>query len=479
MSSRAAGRSCRRLILALFFVVVTATQLSVILNSDRLYWACSDGNNNDNGENTNSDNNSGLDGFSTTSVRRRQGKQQEMQQEEAQRPEVKRGLTLDLEGPTLQGGKGGGAIPFGGSDREFFWYQPKPEKPPFVGWEDDFMWEFKRKHYKGSQQKLADCELSQDHPYDHHYVCEVNAYIPARAPMDPTSQTIPRIIFVSWITRKITVQQYTSIMAVLAHNPEYELVFMVDHEVDQFVCADYPDEAPEFSKLMSGAARTDLWRMMIMYRYGGVYFDFDNTSIGHLPIPANASLVSGRRCYSHLPTKVRGLLEHWSFAIRPRHRLMERAIQIILDNIKDPARIDTKEHTDATVSYTVRLTGPMPFQQALHDLLVEADCRKNDMGHYCNPGALNDPEKFCNYDKFMQVFGGEVHLLGGDMERTSLVKILHEDKNGLPQTYHYDHEDYKPLQKPRGDFCTEVSFNNTQAIESQKWELGIKKKRGK
>jgi len=362
-------------------------------------------------------------------------------------------------------------------DSRFIWSRPQPAEARFLGWEDDYMRKFKTKHYKGPTQKLADCVDQPENPYNHYYLCEINAYIPARMPMDPNSQMIPRVIFVSWITRQITVQQFTSIMAVLAHNPDYELIFMIDDEVDEYVCSNYPHLAPSFSRLKSGASRTDVWRMMVMLQYGGLYFDFDNTSIGHIPIQGNSSLVSGMRCsYTHLPSKAGAVLEHWAFAFQPQHPLIQRTLDIIMKNIDNPERIETEAAIEAEKSYTSRLSGPVPYQQALHDLLEEAECRKDESNSYCP--ALKYPAAFCNSAKFLSLFGN-IDLDDGNMETTYHYKIVKDDDYGLPNRVFYDHPSMRLLAEPRGDLCARENFAKTRADFDEIWRRGIKEKKQK
>ena len=58
-------------------------------------------------------------------------------------------------------------------------------------------------------------------------------------------------------------------------NPEYEYRFSDDNDIIEFLKADFPDYLDGYNKLKYGASKADLWRYLIMYKYGGVYADID------------------------------------------------------------------------------------------------------------------------------------------------------------------------------------------------------------
>lgn len=131
---------------------------------------------------------------------------------------------------------------------DLVWYAPRPLVARLEGWEDGFMWKWKESHYNPAQRLL--CQTSEEGtPYDFDLLCPVPAYVPARLPLPQSSQLIPRVIFISWTTRILGRSVFTSVMTILHHNPEYELIFFDDDDIDRFVCQNYPDIVPHFSKL--------------------------------------------------------------------------------------------------------------------------------------------------------------------------------------------------------------------------------------
>ena len=95
-------------------------------------------------------------------------------------------------------------------------------------------------------------------------------------------QEIPKII---WQTMKSN--QVPAIMKKYAdtwieNNPEYEYRFFDDDDMIDFISSDFPAYLEAFKKIKYGASKADLWRYLIMYKYGGVYVDMDCQCINPL-----------------------------------------------------------------------------------------------------------------------------------------------------------------------------------------------------
>lgn len=58
-------------------------------------------------------------------------------------------------------------------------------------------------------------------------------------------------------------------------NPEYEYRLFDDDDLAEFVKCEFPDFLSGWQKLKHGASKADLWRYLVMFKYGGVYADLD------------------------------------------------------------------------------------------------------------------------------------------------------------------------------------------------------------
>ncbi|KAL7544569.1 hypothetical protein ACHAWF_009394 [Thalassiosira exigua] len=356
------------------------------------------------------------------------------------------------------------------------WITPNPREARRVGWEDEWMMEWKRRQYSPTQR--VGCNSTGDTPYDDDRVCFVPAYVPARL-FDSGEEgrpRIPRVLFVSWLERRIGRAMYTSLLSLLHHNPEYELVLFDDDDVDRFVCALEPEFAlSAFSKVRAGAMRADVWRLLIVRRYGGVYLDSDLSAIAKLPIQRGDTAVSGVGGWSHLPGKAGGLFEHWAMAFMPRHPFIDEAVKNVKANLEDPAYLLRDDTPEAEVegSGTMRLTGPAVYQRTLHDALARARCRK--AGNSYVP-ALFEPERHCDdLREFRKVFPVGMRLfremnLGGALTH----KVFHEAKSWTMETdgFQFSYDDVKVRMREEGDprFCDEDAFEQRASKRERHWE---------
>jgi hypothetical protein len=58
-------------------------------------------------------------------------------------------------------------------------------------------------------------------------------------------------------------------------NPEFELRIYSDYEVDRFIRLNYPEFKPLFDSVYSRAERVDIWKYLVVHKYGGFYCDLD------------------------------------------------------------------------------------------------------------------------------------------------------------------------------------------------------------
>jgi hypothetical protein len=88
-------------------------------------------------------------------------------------------------------------------------------------------------------------------------------------------QRIPKTI---WQTMKTNA--VPAIMREWAHtwiklNPEYHYNFVDDDGIEMFIRSSFPDYLQAFEKLKHGASKADLWRYLVIFKYGGIYADVD------------------------------------------------------------------------------------------------------------------------------------------------------------------------------------------------------------
>ena len=287
------------------------------------------------------------------------------------------------------------------------WITPKPNEARRVGYEDEWMMDWKRSRY--SSKEGPRCRISHETPYDDDLLCVMPGYIPARLyqPTEHDLYPIPRVVFVTWLDRRLGRTMYTSLMTLIHHNPEYEFILFDDDDVNHFLCETLlRDEfaIPIFSRVRTRAMRADIWRLLIIRHYGGVYLDSDISALGKLPIEKGDTAVSGIAGWSHLPSKTGGAFEHWAMAFMPHHPFITEAVEVTKKNLEDPEYLtwDDTPEAEAEDSVTMRLTGPAMYQWTLHNVVEKSNCTKVDNSYV---DALRNPHEHCGDTKaFLSYF---------------------------------------------------------------------------
>lgn len=62
-------------------------------------------------------------------------------------------------------------------------------------------------------------------------------------------------------------------------NPDYSQVYFSDNDVIDFIEENFPEYMEYYDLIIPGAFKADFWRLLVLYKYGGVYID-----IGYMPV---------------------------------------------------------------------------------------------------------------------------------------------------------------------------------------------------
>eukprot|EP00727_Mastigamoeba_balamuthi_P010732 m51a1_g6281 putative probable serine threonine-protein kinase wnk11-like (790) ;mRNA; f:205171-211843 len=178
--------------------------------------------------------------------------------------------------------------------------------------------------------------------------CTGTQYVPRRA-APRRAQEIPRVIWNTWKSTSMGPVQHRLLRKAVDNNPDYEYVLFTDEDCWEFVCK-YADARTQraYELVRPGAAKADIWRLLVVYQYGGVYTDTDCVMERPLSgeIWPNASVV--------LSVGVDGYTPQWLLAYTPRHPIIRRAIERTVDNVL--ATYAAKKHL-----FVTDLTGPQVY----------------------------------------------------------------------------------------------------------------------
>lgn len=190
-------------------------------------------------------------------------------------------------------------------------------------------------------------------------------------------QKIPRIIWQTNFTDKFTLPVYFNYWVNRHMSPTYEHRFVSTEARAEFIKENYPQDIYDaYSRIQIGAAQADFWRVLVLYKYGGVYLDIDATtvvSLDKLIKPEDTEkflkLKDGRICNSFI-------------AAAPNNPIIGKIIEQIKRNIEEN-----------TIGGVFDMTGPGVFNKLL-------DSGKVNTFHYksCFQGGFTN-EYFQYIDK--------------------------------------------------------------------------------
>ena len=170
------------------------------------------------------------------------------------------------------------------------------------------------------------------------------------------TRRIPRYVHLSMKSRCLPQDLYPTLTKWASALPDHSVLFHNDEAVDRLL---YETEWPEFPHLKQllhcvlskGAMKIDLWRLLVVYRYGGVYSDMDGW-----PGPAFSedTILSTDQAlfmsdWMHRPSQA-------FFAMEPRHPIAFMALREALN------RLAVQE--DVVKPKVVFVTGPGAVRHA-------------------------------------------------------------------------------------------------------------------
>jgi mannosyltransferase OCH1-like enzyme len=131
---------------------------------------------------------------------------------------------------------------------------------------------------------------------------------------------------------------------------------MITQDRADFIKSNYPQDIfDSYSKLQIGASQADLWRILVLQKYGGVYLDID----AHFVWPLEMIV---KKDYQELYiVRKRGGLSNYFIASQKNNARLEQVISLILKNI-----------AENKLTSVYRMTGPGVFNQVMDADTVNA-----------------------------------------------------------------------------------------------------------
>jgi len=163
------------------------------------------------------------------------------------------------------------------------------------------------------------------------------------------SSAIPRILWQTNFTNRVTLAVYINYLfnRLLAYDFDYRFVITEDRA--EFIKLNYSKEIFEsYSRIQIGAAQADFWRLLVLYKHGGVYMDID----AHLVWPLS-SIIKSEQTELYIVAR-KGDITNYFIASKNDNIHLKEMIDVVFNNIKEN-----------TIKNVYELTGPGVFNQVL------------------------------------------------------------------------------------------------------------------
>lgn len=196
----------------------------------------------------------------------------------------------------------------------------------------------------------------------------------------PAIETIPRIIIQIWVQKdpkspkKIPVFELDYMKRFKTLNPSFQHMFFEDDDVDTFFKQNYPEYYSTYQQLPAFIQKLDFFRYLVIYHYGGFYFDMDvephkpldDAVLNHsaiFPIDeyANDLQCKSSRMKSLCLVGQNFLLGQYAFGAVAKHPFFKMMVDKIHRNVQNYVKIYQQIQNvdrEAVHYYVYKTTGP-------------------------------------------------------------------------------------------------------------------------
>jgi mannosyltransferase OCH1-like enzyme len=141
---------------------------------------------------------------------------------------------------------------------------------------------------------------------------------------------IPLKVYMTWGSKNLPEKMQKNIEKLKSDNPEFEFFLYDDNDCINFIKENFDNEVLwAFNKLVPGAYKADLWRLCILYKYGGYYLDIKENCLNGfklIELSENEHFVLDRP-----PDHILNAL----IVCKPNNLFLLKCIEEIINNIKN------------------------------------------------------------------------------------------------------------------------------------------------
>lgn len=144
---------------------------------------------------------------------------------------------------------------------------------------------------------------------------------------------IPKIVHLSFTSRCVGELFANSVQQWKESLPDHSIYFHDDQAVDRLLQQEWP-EFPDLQKKMQcikykGAMKVDVWRILVLYRFGGIYSDIDNIPPAMFQ---NGTIINPDDTFFATLDGYQRPLQN-TFAMEPQHPIAVFTMETIMNNL--------------------------------------------------------------------------------------------------------------------------------------------------
>lgn len=152
-------------------------------------------------------------------------------------------------------------------------------------------------------------------------------------PTDSNPKAVPKLLFRTGPFKVDALPTRVEILfqSIIIQNPEYKLVYFDDDDCMSFISHHFSQYLDAYNVLVPGAYKADLWRLLVLYKYGGIYNDIAHqylVPVSEIVLPTTELLIVKDADYQ-LPYNI-----YNAFMVsHPNHPVIHAMITHIVHNV--------------------------------------------------------------------------------------------------------------------------------------------------
>jgi mannosyltransferase OCH1-like enzyme len=204
---------------------------------------------------------------------------------------------------------------------------------------------------------------------------------------------IPKIIWQTYKSKLPPTQSLKSIQSWLKLNPDFEWFYFDDEKCDQFIRDHFDTNFyTMYSSLPFGVMKADVWRVAIVYVYGGVYVDLDTVCLK----PVNEWLSDGNLIV--MTETPHGSIANFAFAATPKHPALYSVLNTFYETYNSPNYLNKVEKC----STPIQNFGAHAFSYGIlkhYGLSSEESMQQGGDYYNTNLKVIEDKTKFYTFNE--------------------------------------------------------------------------------